>query len=320
MMDPGAFFRQGPWPGPEGPPGLPLAQSNPAPELKSPLSGLGPVDQLWDQSHQYQDFTNDRCHQTYATVCGGELNHQLGLQTYLFARYHPQAKANDRDFVSLINIYALNRLLKTLEGRRLYGADVTASQLLEDFRPLGVQQTNTDAPGITQQRVEMAITVAVFNKARVPNVWLACGKHMGPNDHLYFVLRRRPFAQASGFVTQSGGTKKAGEDCYWRWEPYVCRSNEAPSVSAYSSLFGDVVPSGKKKADGSSASTRTSGWVGACLYVGMIQAIYGDPNPDAWATVAEQALYGDDADGGYKQLLHKLPGLEIMLGSPARGF
>lgn len=326
MLSMARVFGQGPRPPTDGIPGLPIPQSGWNPPLQNPgPSGLTAMTMSTDETHRYQDFTNDSIKHTFATICGGDLKHQLGLGTYLFSRHRAQERANDADFITLRNINSLNRWLRSVEGRQEFGVKRYADDLLDLWRPAGVQVTNTDAPGVTQQRTEMPLTLVVDKRIVMPNLWLNCGTHMGPGDHLYFVLCLRTYVRRTGFASVADAmAHPKNVEYYWRWEPFVSRSNQPPHISVYSGCLDSAaaLPTRKKKANGATAyekSNRVS-WVGAYLYVGIIQAFYGEPDPTRWAGVVDEAMYGEDEDGTYKQILNDLPKVEVMLNAPAHGF
>jgi len=326
MLSMNQVFAQGPRPPTEGIPGLPVPQSGWNPPLEFPgPRGLTATTMSTDETHRYQDFTNDTAKHTFATICGGDLKHQLGLGTYLFSRHRPQERANDADFITLRSVNSLNRWLRSVEGRQEFGVKRFADDLLDLWRPAGVQVTNTDAPGVTQQRTEMALTLVVYQRTVMPNIWLNCGSHMGPGDHLYLLLCRRAYVRRTGFASaaEALAAPKAPE-YYWRWEPFVSRSNQPPPLSTHSGcLDGNaLVPSGKHKYNGSKSSKKAGkeSWVGAYVYIGVVQNFYGEPDPAKWGAVVDEAMYGEDEDGTYKQILNDLPTVEVMLCAPAHGF
>lgn len=327
MLSTGQVFNQGPRPPTDGIPGLPIGQSKWDPPLEYPgPQGLTAMTMSTDATHGYQDFTNDSFKHTFATICGGDLKHQLGLGTYLFSRHRPQERANDADFITLRNVNSLNRWLMSVEGRAEFGVKRFADDLLDLWRPAGVQVTNTDAPGVTQQRTEMALTLVIHQRIIMPNVWLNCGSHMGPGDHLYFILCRRPYVRRTGFSSVAAAlAMPKTPEFYWRWEPFLSRSNQPPHFSRYSGSLDStaVVPTNKHKAGSSKtkyASSKRESWVGAYIYVGVVQDFYGEPDPVRWGGVVDDAMFGEDEDGSYKQLLHNLPTVEVMLNTPAHGF
>lgn len=328
MLSMESLFAQGPRPPTDGIPGLPVPQSGWAPPLSFPgPSGLTEITESTDATHRYQDFTNDSHKFTFATVCGGDLKHQLGLGTILFSRHRPQERAQDADFITLRNVHSLNRWLRSVEGRQEFGSKRYADDLLELWRPAGVQVTNTDAPGITERRTEMPLTLVVYQRIVLPNLWLNCGSHMGPGDQVFLVLRRYPYARRTGFANAAEAKAEATRpvEHYWRWEPYVTRTNAPPPLSAYSNSLGNTrtVASKKKKADGSQSVAFVKDgerWMGAYIYVGSIQNFYGEPDPAKYGGAVDEAMYGEDDDGAYKEILRALPTVELMLHAPAHGF
>lgn len=317
---------------PSGPPPIPFGVSDSNPTLMSPApSQMGPLDSSFDNAQRYQSFTNDRCHLTYAALINqNEDSEELDLchNTLLFSYVDKQLKAVDRNFVHLRNLSMLNCYLASQAGRAEFGKSSTCAKLLAKWHPIGFQQTNTDAPGVTRRLREMAVTVAVSHKCRIPNLWLALGKPMNVGDHLYLVLRRyKHYALRPG-----DGVKVFQGEYFWRFEPYISYDRRPPPAVLFTSPHTASTPAPqkitvvvppKRKAGGAdprdAVDEGTLGqfkakdeWFGTHLYIGLISEFYGDHSPQRFQSAAKRALFPQQRNSEFKDILVALPVVEIM--------
>jgi hypothetical protein len=115
-----------------------------------------------------------------------------------FAFIHELSDAavlNNAPAVQIRGLAALNAHLRSLQGRRQYGADVTSLKLQDDWRLFGVCNRDlgedpTHDQFTTPYSVETIRTIFISGKVLVYNVFLQQGKDVHPNQFGWLYYRK----------------------------------------------------------------------------------------------------------------------------------
>jgi hypothetical protein len=298
-----------------GPPfgGLPQAPGPVAGQtpLGNPFIGRlpGPMDISDEQDSQYLWQGRGRVTYTYLFRLNADRSTDSKLQEtapghLIFRRQTAQSNlygempvnaGMEATIEPALTLSALNFWLRGEQGRMQFGNEKDARRLMQTFRLLGVQQTDTRNVNVYGAKQDAAVTLFVAQRARIPDLWLSTGKVAGVTDRLYLVLRKfempvdpdldgvddplpgtSELRQAQGERLKRRRTQAQAEEMqnipfqrpvpgirhtssYWAWVPYIAHNSFTPPQYAYT---------------GKDPRTGELTWVGTYLYIGTVTDRY----------------------------------------------
>jgi hypothetical protein len=160
---------------------------------------------------------------------------------------------------------AMNYFLRTEQGRRKFGGEVSCKKLDDWARPDSFQMTELNTPNISEAvATQMVVTTAVHGRVRGYNFCLAgATTKPGIGNYAYLVLKRFPAdksryasnaplrrimdddpseeevkttekKRSSGVVSMSDNDKEAGRqsavpDHFWQYVPMFCHQGDKPA-------------------------------------------------------------------------------------------
>lgn len=215
---------------------------------------------------------------------------------------------------TMVSLPSMNRFLHTEQGRNMYGGETDAKKFMREWTLAGVQHT---VPlGAALQGGEVAITMNVGKRVRIPNLWAYCRTPVSRGDRLYLLLVRRRFQpsapslsaarRAAGVGAGAGAGAGAGVpgqrrrqqqqrpppvEYEWQWIPYISRNGCAPPAHKYI----------------------TADFIGTYQYVGMVTDVYGYTDPARGHAVARDVLLPTMDTEAMQLAINKLPHIEVQL-------
>jgi hypothetical protein len=294
-----------------------------------------------DHGSNYMEQGKSRVTYTYAVYMNqdddeaGDTLHTATAPGHLvFARHTKMRMKHSSHVTDLMTLSSVNHFLRSEHGRREFGKDLTAARVLEMFKWIGVQQTDTQNANVYGRRAEAALTIFVAQRAVVPDVWLASGVVARNGDHCYLLLRRftmdedakedlefalnerngpaaRLAAQRKTVTRAIMGQNGAAPKTYWAFVPYVSRDRAAPAAAYYhSSSYMQIAHAVELTI---TEESEESSWCGAALFIGVAtDRINTVENKDRFVMLASRCMYPLTLGDNF-EMMNKLPKLELSL-------
>lgn len=187
----------------------------------------------------------------------------MGQDEITFVQRVPNSNHPHQCITRVMTLSRLNAYLSTTDGRNKYGNSLSAlTGVLRDWGMVGVQQGPSSYDNVpTSVHVQ---NYHVFHRALTPDY---TSFQLDTNvrekvrtqefDTLWLIARRERFTEPSldrnGRVVEGANSN----DFYWRLVPVRCRGRKRPDIALYDSEES----------------------VGTAIYVGLVTAIYGNPEP-----------------------------------------
>jgi len=227
----------------------------------------------------------------------------------------------------LLSLSALNKWLKSAEGRRLYGDEQTSAKLNSQWRFIGsVKRPGANSAaaagsgGSCRRAADDAVPIVFGGRARIADIGRAYVPTYAKNrpkrgvpsqrDHLFLLQRRYDIRHerdaalnaALGSTGSSGSSSQTRDEMgvpyfYWQYEVYVNVNGQAPPPCYF--------------CDETSDNTKEH-YVGDYIHVGFIAFVFGDRRfalEDA--AKARAVVKGED---GYQEQLPTLQAVEVFVG------
>jgi hypothetical protein len=210
----------------------------------------------------------------------------------------------------IMSLPRINQFLLSSEGRALYSGADGPAKFCQDWRYIGVPMTAI-TEGV-RAKSELAITVCVGKRARVPNIWLCTGNEPKVNQSLWAIVNRcrvkDTAKHSSGSMPMETDEKKTKEKAplfedlssvvhgeetklpeeFVRLDPFITEGNQRPSSV--------LEASGAK-----------------CIFLGTITETHGKANLAIHKTMASDAVYSMTNSDLYKTKLVGLPHLVMLV-------
>jgi hypothetical protein len=175
----------------------------------------------------------------------------------IFMRVTESANKTDSQRSDPITYQEINVDMASPKCVDKYGGMRDALWFKERFRFFGVLQHDERNPADMGEQV--AKTVFISGRVRIPLFWQACKKRLMTGSRLFLVLRK--LEKPDDGAALIGLAHGAGPRYYWRLEPWVANPGDifqTPPLCEYSGVF------------------EQKRWTGMFIYVGVVHKLHGD--------------------------------------------
>lgn len=214
----------------------------------------------------------------------------IGMNEVLFVRVNDTSRGTnpypDYQFRSLSR---MNQHLLSPECRKKYGASPSVDVLMRDWQLLGIAQRDPVLYGENESgpMPESVMTVIVWGRSRIWNVWTASGNAVRPGNRVWIIPVRHRYRSLVDDDSKE-------PEYFWRLEPYVTTSTAPPPLEIYWNMNYRSVP----------------------IFIGYVQAMHGktDNQLDDYFYRSLRAVFPDSTGAKYRETLHELNELIVFFG------
>lgn len=180
--------------------------------LQAPGSNLGDFPGSQTNGYEKRSYDDDGGRhvvtRTYVTklrrnrLFNGNPIDWIGAKELLFTVNAPRLAMHHPQYTILMGFSKVNHWLRERSGQDTYGNFETADKVHHDIRFTGVQQSDTANWPSIGAKEDVAITVFISHRARLPNIWRIAGTKIAVGAHLYLLWQRFRFKPESDKVMQ----------------------------------------------------------------------------------------------------------------------